>query len=182
VPRVTRTLAILVLAVLAIAAGAELLLDKPSSIDVYRVVDQRTLVLVTHSGWLDWTRVTSVVETPTSVTIQLKDFRWDFFLPGTGGQPTDFTVTLSAPLGDRQVIDASTGQPIRRQQSDPASVASPSPLVSAPPLESLAAGTCLDQPWPPYGVPGTEPGTSVSRPTRSASAPERRGDPVGCAA
>ena len=44
-------------------------LDSPSWIYYYRVVDDRTLVLGTVTGQGAMTRVTSVTETPTKVTI-----------------------------------------------------------------------------------------------------------------
>jgi hypothetical protein len=107
---VVRAAAVVVVVVLLVALAAEAVLDRPWDIETYRVVDDSTLVLTTSSGWLDWTRVTSVSETPTSVTIAMKSLRLP--LPGTGGPATDFTVQLASPLDNRTVIDASTGQDV----------------------------------------------------------------------
>jgi len=65
-------IALLVVAV--VAAGAYLVLDRPWDIETYRAVDEHTLVVTTSSGWLDWTRVTSIDETPASVVIKHEVF------------------------------------------------------------------------------------------------------------
>jgi hypothetical protein len=96
-----------------VAAGTWLVLDRPWDIESYRVVDDHTLVVTTSSGWLDWTRVTSVTESTSSVVISLRKFRLP--LPGTGGPATDFTVTLREPIGGRAVVDAGTGREIFRR-------------------------------------------------------------------
>jgi hypothetical protein len=103
--------ALLIVALLA--GGAFLVLDRPWDIESYRVVDDHTLVVTTSSGWLDWTRVTSVTENATSVVVSMRSFRLP--LPGTGGAATDFTVTLRDPIGGRGVVDSSTGLPIPRR-------------------------------------------------------------------
>lgn len=101
------------LVVALVAGGVFLVLDRPWDIQSYRVVDDHTLLVTTPSGWLDWTRVTSVTEKASSVVISMRSFRLP--LPGTGGAATDFTVTLRDPIGGRQVVDASTGLPIARR-------------------------------------------------------------------
>jgi hypothetical protein len=112
VKRLLRPLAILLVVVLVVALGVEVVLDRPCEIGTYRAVDDHTLIVTASTGWLDWTRITSVVESPTAVTIGMKSFRLP--LPGTGGPAADFTVTLIDPIDNRTVIDASTGQPISR--------------------------------------------------------------------
>jgi hypothetical protein len=96
-----------------VAGGTWLVLDRPWDIESYRVLDDHTLVVTASSGWLDWTRVTSVTESTSSVVISLSSFRLP--LPGTGGAATDFTVTLRDPIGGRAVVDASTGREIFRR-------------------------------------------------------------------
>jgi len=105
-----KRVAIALLVVAVVAAGAYLVLDRPWDIETYRAVDEHTLVVTTSSGWLDWTRVTSIDETPASVVINMRSFRLP--LPGTGGPARDFTVVLQNPLSGREVIDGSTGLPI----------------------------------------------------------------------
>ncbi|MDL2335042.1 MAG: hypothetical protein QFC55_03295 [Chloroflexota bacterium] len=94
----------------ALAAAPWFVLDRPWTIERYRVVDDRTLLVTVASGPLDWTRVTSVVETPSSVEITVTSFRPP--APGTGGPAIELAVQLAVPLADRTVIDASSGQPV----------------------------------------------------------------------
>jgi hypothetical protein len=108
----TRRLVVSAVVVLAVVASAELLLDRPWSIDNYHVLDDHTLVVTTGASWLTWTRVTSIVETPTSVTIGMKSFWLPLPAAGTGGPSTEFTVSLRDAIDDRVVMDASTDEPI----------------------------------------------------------------------
>lgn len=96
-----------------LAGSAFLALDRDWDIETYRAVDDHTLVLTTSSGWLDWTRVTSVAESTNSVVINMRSFRLP--LPGTGGPATEYTVTLQDTLAGRAVIDGRTGLPIMKR-------------------------------------------------------------------
>lgn len=84
-------------------------LDHPIPIAAYRVIDEQTLV-VAVSGNGNWgTRVTSVEESPTTVTVSAAKFH---FQPGPGTAsaiPMELIVHLQAPLGSRHVVDGSTG-------------------------------------------------------------------------
>lgn len=108
-----RRLGVAILIVVIVAGGFWLLLDRPWDIETYRSADDHTILVTTSSGWLDWTRVTSVEETPTSVVINMRSFRLP--LPGTGGLATEYTVTLHEALGDRRVVDGSTGLPVMKR-------------------------------------------------------------------
>lgn len=95
---------VLVLVVLSVRA-----LDRTISIIAYRVIDEQTLV-VAVSGNGNWgTRVTSVEETLTTVTVSAAMFH---FQPGPGTAsaiPMELTVRLQSPLGSRRVVDGSSG-------------------------------------------------------------------------
>jgi hypothetical protein len=107
-------LAVAVLAVLAVRA-----LDSPSRLDYYRIVDDRTLVVGTDVGPGSWTRVTSIVETPSTITIAVGSF---LIQPGPGAAeavPLELTVDLGDPISARTVVDASTGVAIPGTRCSP---------------------------------------------------------------
>ena len=110
----------LVLAVLAVRS-----LDSPSWISYYRVVDERTLVVGTVAGPGAWTRVTSVIETPSTVTVTVSSL----FVrvgPGTAeGVPVESTVTLHDPIAGRTVMDGSSRLPVQRTHCLPPSYLAP---------------------------------------------------------
>ena len=60
---------LVVVVVLLLLVTAFRLLDGASWIYYYRIVDDHTLAVGTVTGPRAWTRVTSVIETPTTVTI-----------------------------------------------------------------------------------------------------------------
>ena len=84
-------------------------LDRETRIDYYRVLDPQMLGVETTGGEGSWTRITSVVETSSSVTIEVSSLSVPF-LPGTAdGSFLELGVRLSQPLGTRAVIDGSRG-------------------------------------------------------------------------
>jgi hypothetical protein len=89
-------------------------LDRAAPIEYYRLVGDRTIVVGTITGVATWSRVSSVTETPTSVVVAVRSFDIPF-VPRSGvGLPIEYVVTLEAPLGDRTVVDASTGAAVRQ--------------------------------------------------------------------
>src|SRR3954452_19072676 len=106
---------VVVLAIaLVFAALAVRALDSPSRLEYYRVINDRTLVVGTDVGPGAWTRVTGTAETSSTVTVAVSSF---LLRPGPGPAeaiPAELTVNLGDPIGDRVVIDASTGLPVQR--------------------------------------------------------------------
>ena len=114
-----------VLFVVAFGLVGYRILDRPVWIYYYRVVDDRTLVLGTVNGPGANVRVTSVVEAATSVTITVSAF---FFALGPStdeGYAYESSATLIDPLGNRAVIDGSSGLPVRRATCPPPSYFAP---------------------------------------------------------
>ena len=105
---------IVVAVVLLLVASAVRLLDGASWIYYYRVVDDRTLAVGTTTGRGAWTRVSSVVETPTTVTITVSSFLLQLGAGTGAGVPVESIVKLRDPIGSRSVIDGSSGQPVVR--------------------------------------------------------------------
>ena len=88
------------------------LLDRASPIDYYRVLDDHTLALGSSTGPGAWTRVTSVSETPSTVTITVSSLLVRLG-PGTAvGIAVESVAKLQGPIGGRTVIDGSTGLPV----------------------------------------------------------------------
>jgi len=117
------TAIVVVLAVIGYKA-----LDQPSHIYYYRVADEQHLVLGTISGRGANVRVTDVVETPETVTITVSTFLLEFGATSGVGYPYESEAALSAPLGNRSVIDGSSGMLVRRASCPPPSYfASPCP-------------------------------------------------------
>lgn len=110
---VFRLLGIVIISVCVALGAVDLLLDRPWSIDTYRVVGDHTLALSVATEWLGWTRVVSVVESADAVTVEMKSFQPP--LAGTGGQDQPYLVQLAEPIGARTVIDGSTGMPVPLQ-------------------------------------------------------------------
>jgi hypothetical protein len=111
---------VLVLAVLAVRS-----LDSPSWIFYYRVIDERTLVVGTAPGPGAWTRVTSVIETPSTVTITVSSL-FVRLGPGTSeAVAVESTATLRDPIGNRTVIDGSSGLAVQRTHCLPPSYLAP---------------------------------------------------------
>ncbi len=105
---------IAVAAVLLLVASAIRLLDGASWIYYYRVVDERTLAVGTATGKGASTRVTSVVETPTTVTITVSSFLFQLGAGTDAGITVESIARLRDPIGNRSVIDGSSGKPVVR--------------------------------------------------------------------
>lgn len=100
--------------VLVLVLSVVRLLDGASWIQYYRVVDDRTLVVGTSTGPGAWTRVTSVSETPSTVTITVSSLQIRLG-PGTAvGVPVESVAKLDDPIDARAVIDGSSGLPVVR--------------------------------------------------------------------
>lgn len=107
-----RWIAVAVILVLVVTAVR--LLDGALWIYYYRVTDDRTLVVGTVTGPVAWTRVTSVSETPSTVTITVSSLSIQLG-PGTAlGYPVESVAKLHDPIGSRTVIDGSNGLPVQR--------------------------------------------------------------------
>jgi hypothetical protein len=106
---------IAVAVVLVLVVTAVRLLDSASWIYYYRVVDDQTLVVGTVEGPGAWTRVTSVSETPSTITITVSSL---LFRPGPGtavGVPVESVAKLHDPIAGRTVLDGSSGLPVLRR-------------------------------------------------------------------
>jgi hypothetical protein len=103
-----------ILAVVVVLAIAWVgLLDRAAPISYYRVVDAQTLVVGSLTGRGAWTRLTSVAETPTAVTVTVSSLSAP--LPGTAeGYSLELVVKLHEPLGGRPVVDGSDGEKVQR--------------------------------------------------------------------
>jgi hypothetical protein len=107
--------AVIVLLVISGLVIASIVLgDRAVRIDYYRVVDQQTLVVGAETDSHSWTRVTSVVETGTTVTITVGALPLKAPLPGAGGgQGVELMVKLRDPIGSRRVVDGSRGETVQ---------------------------------------------------------------------
>ena len=97
-----------------IAGVSFVALDRPDPIDYYRLVGDQTIVVGALTGQATWSRVSSVTETPTSVVVAVRSFDIPFVPRAEGGLLIEYVVTLDSPLGDRTVLDASTGAAVRQ--------------------------------------------------------------------
>ncbi len=94
-------------------------LDSPTWIYYYRVLDDRTLVAGTLTGPGAWVRVTNVTETPATVTITVSSLFIQLG-PGTsGGVNYESIAKLHDPIDSRTVIDGSSGLPVGRVNCPP---------------------------------------------------------------
>jgi len=112
-----------VLAVLAVVALLAFMgyrsLDTPSWIYYYRVADQQTLLVGTISGIGATVRVTNVTETPSTVTITVSTFLFEVGPQAAVGIPHESVAKLHDSLGERSVIDGSSGLPVQRATCPP---------------------------------------------------------------
>lgn len=74
-------------------------------LDSFRRSGETTLVVQGERGEGDWSRVVSVEETATSVTVTVKTLSIPLLPRSAVGYPTEFIIELDAPLGDRLVTD-----------------------------------------------------------------------------
>lgn len=92
---------------LAVAWVALLSGTSPAPVQSYRVVDQRTIVVVVGGAPHGWTRVSGVAESATAVAVSAQTTTW---LPGPGTSDlelVELTVRLAQPLDGRTVTDGS---------------------------------------------------------------------------
>ena len=75
-------------------------------------VDQQTLVIAVEIDNGSWTRVTSVDETATTVTITVRALPPPIRNGTGGGQGVEFIVKLRDPIGSRTVVDGRSGQAV----------------------------------------------------------------------
>ena len=107
--RVRRRWIVLIVVVVLVALSVRLQ-DRLIHFSCYQALDRWNLVVATVSGPGAWARVTSVSETPASITIGVSSLIAP--LPGTGDDQVYLTVQLRDPFADRTVIDAMTGLPV----------------------------------------------------------------------
>lgn len=105
-PRLRRRWIVL-LVVLALTMGWLGLLDASARIVYYRVIDDHTVAVGAETGPSFWARVTTLTETSSSVVVGVSTIRAP--VASIGGDPVELTVNLHDPIGDRAVIDASSG-------------------------------------------------------------------------
>jgi hypothetical protein len=83
--------------------------DYAASIAGYSQVDSRTLVVEAVAGHESWCRIGGVTESSAEVQVSATCLDW-LSLPGTAdGVFYALTVQLAAPLGNRRVVDCSSG-------------------------------------------------------------------------
>lgn len=117
--------ALAALFVIAVGLVGYRVLDRPAWIYYYRVVDDRTLLLGTVNGPGANVRVTDMVETAATVTITVSAFFFEFGPSTDEGYAYESSATLADPLGNRAVIDGSSGLPVRRATCPPPSYFAP---------------------------------------------------------
>jgi hypothetical protein len=101
---------VVVFLVIGLVVASILGSDRAVRIDYYRVVDQQTLVIGAEIDNHTWTRVTSLVETATTVTITVRELQAPIRGGAGGGQGLELIVKLRDPIGSRTVVDGSRGQ------------------------------------------------------------------------
>ena len=117
-PRVRRRWIVVAAALLAIVVAYRLL-DVPTYIWQYRVIEEHTLLLETIDGPGAWVRVTDVDETPTQVAVTVRSVHIQLGPSTAEGYVYESLATLQDPLGDRMVIDASDGHAVDRATCPP---------------------------------------------------------------
>jgi hypothetical protein len=90
------------------------LLYQPLELQSYQVVDPQNLNVVGFGAKTAWTRVAGVNETATSVTISVDALSFEPFPHTDAGYRIEVLVHLNAPVGNKEVIDGSTGFPIAK--------------------------------------------------------------------
>lgn len=113
-PRLWRRWVVVAAVVLVLGVAAVRSLDSPSWIYYYRVVDEHQLVVGTVTGPGAWTRVTSVTETPLTVTITVSSLLVQLGPGAAMGVAVESTAMLRDPIASRTVIDGSSGLPVQQ--------------------------------------------------------------------
>ena len=106
---------LLVAAVVLVAlATVRLAVVRPAHIGGYRVIDDYNIALQVLGASPTWRGVTEQTETGSTVTVAVSHITFEFGA-GFGDERIAYVaVRLSEPLGDRQVIDATSGTAIPR--------------------------------------------------------------------
>ncbi|MGZ6258857.1 MAG: hypothetical protein ACXWQ6_10315 [Candidatus Limnocylindrales bacterium] len=123
-PKVRRRWIVLAI-VVALVFTAYRMLDARSMILYYRVVDPQTLMVGTTEGAGAWTRVTSVVETSSTVTITVTSFWVQIGASTEMAYFVESVAHLQQPLAGRAVIDGSTGLSVERANCPPPAFSAP---------------------------------------------------------
>lgn len=113
--RSARWLLILVLLVVVVAAGGFSAFDGRVPIAYYRVIDPTHLVVGIQPGPSIWTRVASVSEDGSAVTVEVRSLRIPL-AQEAGGNLIELPITLREPLADRRIVsvyDGSTPQSLK---------------------------------------------------------------------
>jgi len=118
IPKVRRRWIVLAV-IVAVLFTSYRLLDSHTYIYYYRVVDDHTLMVGTLSGPGAWARVTSVVETPATVTIIVSNFYFQLGPSTDVGIGYESVAKLQDALGSRTVIDGSDGHSVERRTCPP---------------------------------------------------------------
>jgi hypothetical protein len=105
-----KRLLVAIVVVVVLIAGYALAADRPTLIPTYRVVDQQHLILRAQTAAAVVIRATRVDETADSVIVVVQAIGLP--LPSTGNTLTDVPIALTQPLGQRAVIDGSSGQEV----------------------------------------------------------------------
>ncbi len=119
-----RWLALSLVALLVLAAAVAVIRyeDRAGPFNFYQLVDERTIEVDVFAPDTGWTRVTGVVESSTEVTITVSTLEWQLGPGYINERPAALTVMLKDPLGSRAVVDASTGEVVRRLDCSAAQV------------------------------------------------------------
>ncbi len=117
--------------VLVLTVAAFRLGDARAPIFYYRVIDNHTVVVGTVTGPWTWTRVTTLTETPSSVTIGVNSLSAP--LAGAGDNAVELTVVLHDPIDGRTVTDANAGLPVQLAHCPPAYLVGTCPSSSPSP-------------------------------------------------
>jgi hypothetical protein len=124
-PRVRRRWVVVALVVILLAVVTYRLLDSPTWIYHYRVLDDRTLLVGTINGPGAWVRVTDVEERPSTVRITVRSLFIRLGPATSGGIGYESVAKLQEPIGSRTVIDGSSGLPVQRASCPPLAVFAP---------------------------------------------------------
>jgi hypothetical protein len=111
-----RRIALVLVLLVTIPVVIFLLVDRSSTIGSYRVSGDRTIVLTAAVGPGSWTRLGSVVETSETVTVTVRSFHFQWGAGPGYAQLVEIFIALGEPLGDRTLIDGSSGIAVPRQQ------------------------------------------------------------------
>lgn len=114
-----------ILAVAAVAVGIVAFGGRSAAIDYVRMVGDHELVIGVTGAKADWPRI-KVDEQDSTVTVTVNLFDWSMGLPQNAvGVPLAEHVNLHRPLGQRSIVDGSTGSEPPRTRCEP-------PLYLAP--------------------------------------------------